>query len=285
MIKLPEPRNQRMVLGGGDVKIAVQQWGKANGFPILFIHAFSQSHLAWWQQIAGRLSLQFNLTTFDNRGHGNSAKPEGIEPYTNGDLYADDIKAVISTCKLKRPIIVAWSIGGVILGDYLAKYGDQNVSGIVYLGAAHQLGIEPGYVGSAFAEKAVGMLSNDLATNVAATIAVGEQVTAKSTDPSTFTFIIATNMVVPTHVRAGMLRRKVDHITNTLPKVLVPSRFIHGSKDQIVLLASSEAAAAASPNSKLIILDGVGHAPHIEAAEALATELEHLVSELGEGEG
>ena len=276
-MRIPKPRHQRTVAGGNGVSLAVQEWGKADGFPILFIHAFSQSHLTWIQQVVGPLSTEFNLVTFDNRGHGNSAKPEGLENYTDGDLYADDINAVINACALVRPVVVAWSIGGVLLGDYLAKFGDRALSGIVYLGAAHRLGVEPSYVGAAFAQEAAGMLSDDLATNALATIRTGRLVTADQTDASTFTFIIATNMVVPAYVRVGMMNRSIDHIEHTLPHLSVPVHFIHGKEDQIILSTASEAAASVVLDSRLSLLDHVGHAPHIEDAGRVEAELARFI--------
>lgn len=284
MLKNPEPRLTRTVQGGGGILIEVQEWGKSDGFPILFIHAFSQSHLSWWKQFSGQLATQFNLITFDIRGHGNSGKPKNLESYTNGALFADDLKAVMEACKLTRPIVVAWSIGGVLLGDYVTKYGDGNLAGIIYLGAAHQLGVQPNYVGAVFMENAHGMLSENFATNVAATIAAGKQITATAMDASTFTFMIATNMVVPPHVRVGMLSRSVDHIANTLHNLSVPTHFIHGKADQIILPGSSQAAVAATKKGRLTLLDGIGHAPHIEAPEFLATELSQLIAQLTEQE-
>lgn len=120
------------------------------------------------------------------------------------------------------------------------------------------------------------MMSDDLATNVSATIALGRAVTASPVDPELFSFIIATNMVVPVHVRAGMASRETHHIDSTLPKLCVPVRFVHGRADPIILPSSSEAGHRAVRHSVLQLLDGVAHAPHIEASPVVKRAIRDL---------
>jgi proline iminopeptidase len=53
-----------------------------------------------------------------------------------------------------------------------------------------------------------------------------------------------------------------------LAKVRCPTLIVHGRQDPIPL-ASSEDAARAMPNATLVTLDGSGHVPYVEAADAL----------------
>src|ERR1700749_4970274 len=52
--------------------ISAQQWGNPDGPEILFIHGFAQSHLSWVRQVDSELANEFNIVTYDFRGHGNS---------------------------------------------------------------------------------------------------------------------------------------------------------------------------------------------------------------------
>lgn len=276
---VPTPANTYFVEGGDNARIAVQEWGNAEGRAIIFVHAFSQSHLAWMPQVTGRLAKDFRLITFDNRGHGNSDKPAGLAPYSDGALFAADLNAVIERSNAKKPIVVAWSIGGVLTGDYLQRYGDDAVGGILFLSAAHKLSPDGQYFGRAFAEFGPGMMSDDLATNVQATIAAGRAITAQPVDPSLFAFIVATNMVVPSHVRAGFVSRAVDHFSDTLPSLSVPVRIIHGAEDLLVQVESSREAARRVPNASLSVLRGVGHAPHAEQPAAVEAAIRQLIAD------
>ena len=63
------------VAGGGGCRLHVEETGKREGRPLLFIHAFSQSRLSWGRQVNSDLADDFRLVTFDLRGHGASEKP------------------------------------------------------------------------------------------------------------------------------------------------------------------------------------------------------------------
>lgn len=68
--------------------------------------------------------------TFDMRGHGDSDKPDNAAAYASGERWADDLRAVMETAGLRRPTLVGWSLGGFVVGLYLAKYGRERTAGI-----------------------------------------------------------------------------------------------------------------------------------------------------------
>ncbi len=110
--------------------IAVQESGSPIGRPILFIHGFSHNSAVWFQQIASPALSRYHLVTMDLRGHGYSGKPTELSAYSDPGVIADDVNAVIQQRHLLNPIVVGWSLGGIVLTDYLLKYGDSAISGI-----------------------------------------------------------------------------------------------------------------------------------------------------------
>ena len=134
---------------GGDAKPSTQGWGRASnsmsqetgdraGRPVLFIHGVSQCRLAWNRQLRSDLGNDLRLVAVDLRGHGLSDRP--YAEYGEPRLWADDIQAVITTLGLERPILCGWSYGGVVIGDYIRCYGEQELGGICLVGAASRLG-------------------------------------------------------------------------------------------------------------------------------------------------
>ena len=99
-----------------------------------------------------------------------SEKPTGLEHYTQDALWADDIHAVIAGLGLRKPIFGGWSYGGFIINDYLAKYGQDAVGGINYVGAAVLIGIEKAanMFGSGFTDNAAGLCSDNLDEDIRA---------------------------------------------------------------------------------------------------------------------
>jgi non-heme chloroperoxidase len=132
----PIPTATHEILGGGGLKLHAREWGNPEGPALLFIHGWSQSDLCWLNQVRGDLAGTFRIVTFDLRGHGLSEKPLRPEHYANGQLWADDVAAVIDQTGLEQPTLVAWSYGGYIVADYLRAYGDARIGGINLVGAA-----------------------------------------------------------------------------------------------------------------------------------------------------
>src|SRR4051812_8871268 len=112
------------VTGGAGVNLHVVETGNRDGKSVLFIHGFSQCHLAWRKQMCSELTRDFRLVAMDIRGHGLSDKPRAA--YDDSALWAQDIHAVITALGLHQPILVGWSYGGVIISDYLGAFGDEN---------------------------------------------------------------------------------------------------------------------------------------------------------------
>src|ERR1700758_5638117 len=110
--------------------IRAQVWGNPSGPEILFIHGFSQSYLSWIKQTSGELPKSFRIVTYDLRGHGGSDKPLDAKYYQDDKAWADEVAAVIQAAHLKRPVVVAWSYGGRVIGNYLRYYGDGQLAGL-----------------------------------------------------------------------------------------------------------------------------------------------------------
>jgi non-heme chloroperoxidase len=83
-------------------------------------------------------------------------------------------------------------------------------------------------------------------------------------------------MSVPHDVRLAMFSRELDN-NDVLSATQLPALVIHGSKDRLVLLRSSELIASTVPNAELRVYDGIGHAPFLEDAERFNRDLAAFV--------
>ena len=55
------------------------------------------------------------------RDHGRSDKPR--ECYSDSQLWADDLQAVIQALDLDHPVLCGWSCGPLVILDYLMATG------------------------------------------------------------------------------------------------------------------------------------------------------------------
>jgi non-heme chloroperoxidase len=124
------------IKGATGVNLHVREYGKSNGIPILLIHGWSQNHLCWSKQYDSALKDEARIVALDLRGHGMSDAPMQADQYTDGDKWADDIAVIIDELALDRAILVGWSYGGYIIGDYLRRKGQSKIAGINFVSAA-----------------------------------------------------------------------------------------------------------------------------------------------------
>jgi pimeloyl-ACP methyl ester carboxylesterase len=96
---------------------------EGDGPPLLLLHGFSNDRTMWsrigW---VGRLRADFTVITMDIRGCGDSEKPELAAAYSL-DRHLADIKAVLSSCGVGRPVVWGWSLGATI-ALHFAKRGE-----------------------------------------------------------------------------------------------------------------------------------------------------------------
>ncbi|RYG85898.1 MAG: alpha/beta fold hydrolase [Alphaproteobacteria bacterium] len=125
-------RTQRVRTPDG-LTVAVQEWGNPQGPAVVLVHGLLQSHLSWEKQRTGAFAKRYRLIAYDLRGHGDSDAPTDPRYYRSGSRWAGELRAVIRATHAERPILVGWSMGGVVLSDYLRSYGSKGLGGLVYL--------------------------------------------------------------------------------------------------------------------------------------------------------
>jgi non-heme chloroperoxidase len=272
-----ESRTYR-VPGGGGVALFVEETGNPSGRPVLFVHGISQCRLAWDRQLRSDLGADLRLVAMDLRGHGLSEKPR--DGYGDSSVWAADVHAVITALELDRPILCGWSYGGVVIADYLSRYGEAAVGGIVLVGAASRLG-EPAlpFFGADFLATLPGLFSTDLEASTAALRTFIQLTTSAEPAPEDLYLALGYNIVVPPHVRQAMLSRTLTY-DGLLEGLTIPVLVAHGSDDEIVLPAMAEHHGRLIPHAKTSWYQGVGHSPFLEVPDRFNADLRSFASSL-----
>ncbi len=259
------------VTGGGGLRLRVEETGNPNGKPLFFIHGFAQCRLSWNKQLHSDLEKDFRLVAMDLRGHGLSEKPKDV--YGDSRLWADDVNAVITALSLHKPVLSGWSYGGVVICDYLRFYGEDNIGGVHFVGAATMLGekLMP-FIGKEFASFQKGVFSAEVEESVTATQRFVRLCVHEEPTPEDLYFFLGFNMLVPPQVRTGAFNRSLDN-DDLLPTLRKPVLITHGEKDDIVGLDIAKYIAARIKHARTSYYPNIGHAPFWENAERFNREL------------
>lgn len=108
-----------MIVNANGVELWAEQEGE--GDDVLFISGLADEGACWVDQVGG-LRDRYRITTFDNRGVGRSATPEG--PFTIAD-FAADAAALMGALELAQAHVVGSSMGGAIAQELALAHPER----------------------------------------------------------------------------------------------------------------------------------------------------------------
>lgn len=110
------------------------------GRPFVLLHGLA-SNSRWWLLVAPLLAQRFRVLALDQRGHGESDKPDSGYDFTT---IAADLAAFIDALELERPIIVGHSWGSEVALQYAASYPERPAGVVLTEGGYLDISARPG---------------------------------------------------------------------------------------------------------------------------------------------
>ena len=256
-----------------------------NGPALLLIHGMAGSS-ATWQAIIPQLSKKFRVIAPDLLGHGMSAKPRG--DYSLG-AFAVFLRDLLDALGVARATVIGQSLGGGIAMQFAHQHRDycERLALIGSGGLGPDLSpllrmlSAPGaeFVLPVVAPQPVLNLGNKLGSWLTSagiqSPRAGQMWHAYSSLSDAQTrraFLRTLRSVVDYRGQAVSALNKL-HVAEGLPTVL-----IWGDQDRIIPVAHAYAAHDVVAGSRLEVLEGVGHFPHVEAPIAVADILETFIA-------
>jgi pimeloyl-ACP methyl ester carboxylesterase len=114
-----------IAVGRGSVRLAARTFGD-RGPHLVLIHGLASSqHI--WDLVVPRLERRFRVTTYDQRGHGESSKPSSGYDFPT---MCADLGAVLRAVKAKRAVLAGHSYGANVALEYAVRH-PAAVAGLV----------------------------------------------------------------------------------------------------------------------------------------------------------
>ncbi len=231
------------------MKIAWESTGE--GSPLLLIQGLGYGRWGWEPIVPG-LPARHRVVSFDNRGIGESDKPDG--PYTAAQMAGDALQ-VMDEAGLERAHVVGASLGGMIAQELVAA-APERVDKLVLCCTT------PGGPGAVpmpeatirlFAEAA--SLEPSVALRRFVENALGDDPPAGLVDE-----LFARRLANPldpagwqAQAAAGMGFQGINS------EITAPTLIISGTSDNVVDYRNAELLAARIPGSRGELLEGAGH--------------------------
>jgi len=244
---------------------------RGSGAPVAFIMGFSGSSRAWSERFLKLMEPHFKLITIDNRGTGESDKPDVA--WTLRDM-ADDVAAVLDHAKIPKSHVFGISMGGMIAQEYALAY-PARVQGLVLgctnCGMSHSIPGKPEDIGKLMPQPG---MSPAEAARAAFSVACGKAFWGSAAGQK---FIdeqmadAASYPITPQHT----FMRQFGAISGfdsypRLGEIKAPTMVIHGDDDAIVPFANADVLSKGIAGARLHVLKGVGHMFFWEAPQETA---------------
>jgi non-heme chloroperoxidase len=254
------------------VQLPYIEQGLASGVPVLLVHGFAGS-LDSFQPVLEQLPTSLHAFALTLRGHGEASKPE--TGYTI-DILAADVLAFMDALGLTSAAIVGHSMGSAI-ALRLALDHPRRVRSLVLVGATP---LEPGGADAqAFWESTVSKLGDPIDPALIRDFL--ESLHARPIPQERFELTLRNCLDVPARVWKATWKGRIDGtgLSGDLGEIKAPTLIVWGNQDQRAPRHKQEALVAGIPDARLRVYAGVGHEPHVEVPEQLASDIAAFVVE------
>lgn len=246
-----------------------------NGRALVLVHGFPLDRTLWRYQLEGLQSVA-RVIAPDLRGFGLSDDAPEIMQM---DDYADDLKALINSLNLARPVICGLSMGGYVALAYIAKYPDA-VSALIL--ANTRAGADSKKVREGRHKTADKALAGDVPD-------IAESMLPMMLTEAT----LAERPTLAEYVRSMMARQRANGVaaalkgmaarpdrTAMLPEIKIPTLIITGSEDTLISPDESKSIHKAIPHSKLVVIPSAAHALNLEQPSEFNTAVKEFIAKL-----
>ncbi|MGH2980380.1 MAG: alpha/beta fold hydrolase [Solirubrobacterales bacterium] len=261
-------------LPGGDLQ--VREDGPSDAQALVLLHGFASS-IHWWDRMTPALAHDHRVIRFDLLGHGGSEKPqEGYGMESQARLVA----GALDRLGVRRAAIVGHSMGGSVatalaeerptLVESVVILDSPSSSGDAQLPLTARLGFVP-VLGQAIKRIVPdGMIRNGLESAFADGFEVPDRFVEDFREMTYTSYDDSHRGSDDYSKESGLAERLADDS--------VPLLVIFGSDDELVDPESAQGYRRV-PGARIVVLDGVGHSPHVERPAATARLIENFLAQ------
>ncbi len=266
---MPLPPLQTCASAVGTISYREQGVG---GDALVFLHGVGSGSASWERQLA-HFGKRRRVLAWEAPGYGRSEPLEGEAP--RAAAYAEALEAFRAALGIERWHVVGHSMGGLIAAVYAAHHAER-VRTLTLSHPARGLG------GIREAERAQAMLARLAALDDLGMPAFADRFAPQLVAPDAPAAVLERVRTVmaglnPQGYRQALRMLMDADIFAHLAAVRAPALVLWGRADRIASESDMQAIAQALPGADYRVLEGVAHAPYLEAPDAYnALIAEHI---------
>ena len=254
-----------------------RQDGPVDGRPILLLHGFPTSSHDWAAVVPALTGAGYRVTTLDFLGFGASDKPRR-HAYSVRE-QADIVERLYEHLGVESTAMVAHDYGVSVAQELLARDSKRFTAMTWLNGGIYPDLHRPIAIQKLLHHRRIGPVLGRLSSERTFRLAMRKIMGRSPADEDLHTMWRSVSSNGGTRVQTALLtyiderKARADRWTRALENYPGPTTFIWGPDDPIsgghVLPRISERL----PDARVVVLDGVGHYPQVEAPDAVAAAL------------
>jgi pimeloyl-ACP methyl ester carboxylesterase len=269
-------------------RVAYRDVGKGDE-ALLLIHGMAGSSETW-RAVIPQLSRKYRVVAPDLLGHGQSAKPRG--DYSLG-AFAVWLRDLLDELGISRATVIGQSLGGGVAMQFVYQHPDYCERLVLIssgglgpdVGWTLRLLSAPGaeFILPAIAPRPVLTAGNKLRSWISATgiqsprgAEIWRAYSSLSDAETRQAFLRTLRSVVDPRGQAVSALNRL-YLTSELPTMV-----IWGDQDRIIPVEHGYALHEARPGSRLEVLEGVGHFPHVERPSEVVDLIDDFINSTGQ---
>jgi pimeloyl-ACP methyl ester carboxylesterase len=254
-----------------NVRLHVTDMGE--GRPIVLIHGWPLSDEMYEYQYRDLINKGFRVISITLRGFGKSDKPFGAYNY---DVFALDIKMVISKLDITDAVLGGFSMGGSVAIRFVTGDKGAHVSKLALFGAAAPIWTQradfPYNLPSSAVDELIELNYQDrpkLLTNFEKIFSANET----SLNEGIRNWLNGIGLSASPYATAECLIALRDtDLRSELKQITLPTLIMHGKKDKICSFDLAEQMKAGINGSRLIAFENSGHSLFLEETKKFNAE-------------
>jgi sigma-B regulation protein RsbQ len=250
---------------------------------MLFAHGYGCDQ-SMWRFISPAFAQDYRLVLFDHVGAGQSdLSAYSPARYRSLQGYADDILEICAALDIVHGIFVGHSVSAMI-GVLAAIAEPERFDRLILIGPSPRYVNADDYLGGFSEQDIADLLEFQEANYLGWSSSLGPVIMGNPDRPELAQEL--TNSFCRTDPEIARQFAAVTFRSDNredLAKVPVPSLILQCQDDAIAPLAVGEYVHQHVPNSRLEILDAVGHCPHLSAPEQTIAAMKRFLEEAASG--
>ncbi len=255
---------------------------KNDGEVLVLLHGWA-AHARYFDDLRQHLPDSMRVVAPDLPGHGTN-KTSDAEPSLPS--LARWLREYLIAAKIKRPVILGWSMGALIALEYIKQFGSDDISGFISVDMSPcvlntdvwSLGMKGGlnaernkksyeFIATNWSAYSAGVLSMFFAKD--------------EPFPESAAWVKEDLMNNDSVILAQLWNSMTEQdYREVLAEVNVPSLVVSGSQSRLYSYDTARYFSEHIKKSRLVLCEKSGHAPHMEEPEFVAKKIEEFIKTL-----